>query len=53
MGFGNSEQNFGMIGSKFTVAVWYTHHLGPKFSWVNFGLRGHELIFSMPMRCYF
>ena len=26
MGFGNSEQNFGMIRSKFTVAMWYTHH---------------------------
>ena len=26
---------------------------GPKFSWVNFGLRGHEPIFSMPTRCYF
>ena len=25
MGFGNSEQNFGMIASKFTVAMWYTH----------------------------
>ena len=24
MGFGNSEQNFGMIASKFTVAMWYT-----------------------------
>ena len=23
--------------------------LGPKFSWVNFGLRGHEPIFSMPI----
>ena len=28
MGFGNSEQNFGMIASKFTVAMWYTHHSG-------------------------
>ena len=26
MGFGNSEQNFGMIASKFTMAMWYTHH---------------------------
>ena len=25
MGFGNSEQNFGMIASKFIVAMWYTH----------------------------
>jgi len=25
MGFGNSEQNFGIIASKFTVAMWYTH----------------------------
>ena len=25
MGFGNSEQKFGMIASKFTVAMWYTH----------------------------
>ena len=25
MEFGNSEQNFGMIASKFTVAMWYTH----------------------------
>ena len=25
MGFGNSEQNFGMIASKLTVAMWYTH----------------------------
>ena len=24
MGFGNSQQNFGMIASKFTVAMWYT-----------------------------
>ena len=24
MGFGNSEQNFGTIASKFTVAMWYT-----------------------------
>ena len=27
--------------------------LGPMVGWVNFGLRGHEPIFSMPMRCYF
>ena len=27
MVFGNSEQNFGMIASKFTVAMWYTHHV--------------------------
>ena len=25
MGFGNSEQNFGMMASKFTMAMWYTH----------------------------
>ena len=25
MGFGNSEQNFGIIASKFTMAMWYTH----------------------------
>ena len=25
MGFGNSEQNFGMIASKSTMAMWYTH----------------------------
>ena len=24
-GFGNSEQTFGIITSKFTVAMWYTH----------------------------
>ena len=24
MRFGNSEQNFGMIASKFTVVMWYT-----------------------------
>ena len=24
MRFGNSEQSFGMIASKFTVAMWYT-----------------------------
>ena len=29
MGFGNSEQNFGMIASKFTVAMWYTHRAAP------------------------
>ena len=27
MGFGNSEQNFGMRASKFTVAMWYTDRL--------------------------
>ena len=25
MGFGNSEQNFGMIAPQFTMAMWYTH----------------------------
>ena len=29
MGFGNSEQNFGMIASKFTVAMWYTDRNKP------------------------
>ena len=24
-GFGNSEENFGIIATKFTVAMWYTH----------------------------
>ena len=24
MGFGKSDQNFGMIASKFTMAMWYT-----------------------------
>ena len=32
MGFGNSEQNFGMIASKFTVAMWYTHRALPSIN---------------------
>ena len=33
MGFGNSEQNFGMIASKFTVAMWYTdRYVSPVWS---------------------
>ena len=32
MGFRNSEHNFGMIASKITVAMWYTH-LKPDKIW--------------------
>ena len=37
MGFGNSEQNFGMIALKFTLAMWYTHpklETGHTLGWI-------------------
>ena len=38
MGFGNSEQNFGMIALKFRLAMWYTHLFASRF--IAHGKRG-------------
>ena len=46
MAFGKSDQNFGMIALKFTMAMWYTDHKDLRLGQIVYILVFYNIPFS-------